>query len=103
MSLAILIALRAISTDPSSGCEGFVKSPADLATPCPVKPSAFTAMSVIGFTTASLSQSASSSSGFCSRSGGALPPSTIDIITEISAMPSAMQWWMRTMIALPPS
>ena len=26
-----------------------------------------------------------------------------DMVTEIRAMPSAMQWWMRTMSALPPS
>ena len=31
------------------------------------------------------------------------PPSVIDIITEISAMPSPMQWWMRAISALPPS
>ena len=37
------------------------------------------------------------------RSGGGAPPSTSDIVTEISAMPSAMQWWMRTSNALPPS
>ena len=37
------------------------------------------------------------------RSGGGAPPSTIDRVTEISAMPSAMQWWMRTTSALPPS
>jgi hypothetical protein len=36
------------------------------------------------------------------RSGGASPPSTRDMVTEINAMPSAMQWWMRTSSALPP-
>ena len=57
-----------------------------------------------GFSTASASQSLVFGGGLAARArGGSLPPSVIVIITEISAMPSPMQWWTRAISALPPS
>ena len=61
-------------------------------------------MSVKGLIKVSAIQSSAPEEDFLrARSGGGSPPSTSDIVTEMSAMPSAMQWWMRTSIALPPS
>ncbi len=64
-------------------------------------------MSVSGWITESVSQSPSPAAGSAAprflRDGGSLPPSVIDSATEISAMPSPMQWWMRTISAEPPS
>ncbi|MEP7058247.1 MAG: hypothetical protein ABI809_10815 [Caldimonas sp.] len=44
---------------------------------------------------------ANASSGW--KLGGSAPPSVIASITEISAMPSPMQWCTRATSALPPS
>jgi hypothetical protein len=54
-------------------------------------------------TTASASQSPRRSSPGALARRRSLPPSVIDSITEISAMPSAMQWCTRAISALPPS
>ena len=59
-----------------------------------------------GLNTTSLSQSEPSASALavrCFLAGGSLPPSVMVIITEISAMPSPMQWCSRAIRALPPS
>ena len=83
-----------MSSEPSSGCCGFDSISIDLPTPLPYMPIALTVRSVSGLSTASDSQSPSCASSGCSRlrrCGGSLPPSVMDIITEISAMPSPMQ------------
>ena len=69
-------------------------------------PNALTAMSVSGWITESDNQSPwlpSPDLPRALRDGGSLPPSAIDSTTEVNAMPSPMQWWMRTIIAEPPS
>ena len=85
----------AMSSEPSNGCFGLASRSIDLATPLPYMSSALTARPVSGLSTASDSQSASGSSTWSSiwwRCGGSLPPSVIEFITEVSAMPSPMQW-----------
>ncbi len=77
--------------------------PSERAAPSPAAPRALTVMSVKGLIRVSAIQSSAPAGAvFLRRSGGAAPPSTSDMVTEISAMPSAMQWWMRTSMALPP-
>ena len=74
------------------------------AAPLPARSSAFTVSPVKGLMSASAIQSSALAVSWAVlrwRFGGSAPPSTRDMVTEISAMPSAMQWWMRTMSALP--
>ena len=98
-----------MSSEPISPCCGCDSISIDLATPPPYMPMAFTVMSVSGFSTASASQSPSCAPASASalprrrRLGGSAPPSVMDIITEISAMPSPMQWCTRATSAEPPS
>ena len=57
---------------------------------------ALTAKPVSGWSSVRVSQSAASwpcSWLRASSSGGVSPPSVIDITTEVSEMPSPMQWW----------
>ncbi len=82
---------------------GSPSMPRERAAPSPTAPSALTVMSVKGLSSVSAIQSSvpAAAAAFLRRSGGGAPPSTSDMVTEISAMPSAMQWWMRTIMALP--
>ena len=101
-----------MSSEPSSGSRGLDSMSIDLAMPWPYMPSALTVRSVSGLSTASDNQSwlglrrhhchrRPPCAGACPA--GRLPPSVMEFITEISAMPSAMQWWMRRITAQPPS
>ena len=102
-SLTTWMPARAMSTVPIIGVSGWASMSNVLATPSPVIPNALTVNSVKGLSTVSASQSPSSSAWRRRRFGGSLPPSVMLSITEISAMPSPMQWWMRAISALPPS
>ena len=98
-SLAMSTALDRVLLRP---CWGSLSMRKVLAVRSPAPPRARTVMLVKGLSTASANQSSAPLGAFfLTRSGGGVPPSTREVVTEISAMPSAMQWWMRTISALP--
>ena len=82
---------------PPLGSFSMSSMPSERDAPSPTAPNALTVRSVKGLSNVSRNMSVSQSSAFPAgcflrRSGGAAPPSTSDIVTDISAIPSAMQW-----------
>ena len=95
--------LKPLSRLCSTDFLGSPSKPSERAAPSPMAPSALTVSWVNGLRSVSSNHSSApwGEAFLRLRSGGAEPPSTSDMVTEISAMPSPMQWWMRTISALP--
>jgi hypothetical protein len=95
------------SSSLSADWRGCPSACSDFASPSPERSMTFTAAPVTGFSSSSATQSpwCHCSGSVLARpiSGGRPMSSVIDIITEVSAMPSATQWWIRQIDALPPS
>ena len=90
-SLSTWYATLARSVEPLTPFPGSRKRCNEAAAPSPAASSALTAAWASGSTTWWAIHSSGLSGAEGVRTGGSVPPSTMDIVTAISAMPSAMQ------------